>query len=460
MTRNTDTTTTKDQGLVTAAAGGDQRAFDELHHRHAPLAWRLALAITGRPEDAVTAVAEGTGTTFTAVRAGRSQTVAHTVALSTATRNAALDLRRGRDAIGAPVAAEDADPFLASAFGALPERWRSVLWLRDAEGLEADQVAAVVELTPEGVDQLAVRARRGLRERYLRAQVATCASRDCSRATSRMGGLEDGTLNPGDQANLERHLADCDACSQRRTALAAIPAALPALAADAPAELADKARAAWTSALATTSSTGLSPRTEKILAGASAFAAAVGVLGAALLGTGGGADPLASPLAPLVADIDAPKPIDLTSLALPVMNDPLPTDRRAFTNASAAPRTSGASGGEVAAPATGSTSAAEPTAPAAPAAESPSPPADGPIDVNLGEDTRVELGPVRVDLDPESGEDPVVIDTPDELGPVADPVVEAVNTVAEPVTEVVAPVLEAAEPVTSGNGQVLGGLGR
>lgn len=463
MMRTTDTTTMTDQGLVTTAGRGDQQSFDELHRRHAPLAWRLALAITGRPEDAAKAVAEGTGATFTAVRVGRLQGAAHPIALATATRNAALDLRRGQDAIASPVAADDADPILATAFGALPERWRSVLWLRDAERLDAEKVASVVELTPEAVDQLAVRARRGLRERYLRAHVATSPSRDCTRATSRLGALEEGTLNDSDRTNLERHLSTCAGCAERRAALASIPAALPALAGPAPDDLRDEARAAWTAALATTTSTGLSPRTEKILAGASAVAAAAGVLGAALFGTGGSDDPVASPLAPLVADIDAPRPIDLTELALPVIADPVPVrGNRPLTTSSPAPRATGGAavvtapdtGGEIAAP-------VAPSAPGTPAVESPATPGAGqvPVDVNLGEDTSVRVGPIAVDLRPEADQPTIAIETPEPLAPVVDPVLDAVNTVAAPIVQVVDPVLTTTETITTGINDVINGIG-
>ena len=408
-------------------------------------------------------MAEGTGATFTALRSGRFQAAAHPVALAAATRNAALDLRRGQDTISAPVAADDADPILATAFGALPERWRSVLWLRDAEQLEAAQVAAIVELTPEAVDQLAVRARRGLRERYLRTQVASSPSRDCTRATSRLGALEEGTLNDSDRANLERHLGTCTGCAQRRASLAAIPAALPGLASAAPDDLQDKARATWTAALASSTATGLSPRTEKILAGASAFAAAVGVLGATLFGTGGGGDPVASPLAPLVSDIDAPRPIDLAALALPVIDDPVPVrGSRPLTTSSPMPRgadgtggvTTPGAGGELAGPAT-------PGDPGDLAAEGPSSPGTGgqtPVDVNVGEDTSVQVGPVGVDLTPESGEQPLTVDS-GPLAPVVDPVVDAGNTVLEPVVESADPVLETTETITSGVNDVISGIG-
>jgi len=163
-----------------------------------------------------------------------------------------------------------------------------------------------------------VRARVGLRDRYLRANAATTADRDCGRAIVRLGAMEDGTLNDADRETLEHHLENCLGCADRAVRVGALATALPALAIAPSPDLLDRARAAWTAALASSTATGLSPRTEKILAGASAFAAAVGVLGAALFGTGGGSDPVASPLAPLVADIDTPKPVDLSDLVLPL----------------------------------------------------------------------------------------------------------------------------------------------
>lgn len=462
-----DTTTMADEALVTAAGRGDEAAFDELHHRHAPLAWRLALAITGRPDDAASAVADGTGTTFTAIRAGRFQADTHAVTLAAATRNAALDLRRDREAGRIPMESDDADTLLASVFSSLPERWRSVLWLRDAEGLDAAQVAPIVELGAEGVDQLAVRARRGLRERYLKAHVAATSARACSRAVARLGALEDGTLNDGDQATLERHLDGCADCTERHVRVAALATGLSALAAAPAPDLHERSKAAWSAALATPSSiTGLSPRTEKVLAGVSAFAAAVGVLGAALFGTGGGDDEaVASPLAPLVSEITTPRPVDLSDLTFPVST---PVNNAASARRSMAgtwPSSSPAPATELAAPADGSTST--PTEGATPAAESPDSSApqietsvgDTPIAVDL-QDPEIVAGPITVDSDPEDGGDVITIeDQPEQL----DPVTDAVNDVVEPVVEASEPVVEAAEPVTepvAGTiGDVAGGLG-
>lgn len=461
----TNTTTATDQALRTAASKGDHAAFAELHQRHAPVAWRLALAVSGDPELAAEAVSRGTGTVFTALRAGRFPAQDHGTALAAAARNAALDLRIGVVTTSRSIA-DDADAQLAAAFAALPERWRSVLWLRDAEDLAAERVAPVVELTAEAVDQLAVRARRGLRERYLRTEVAAIGPRACTRAAARLGALEDGTLNAQDVANLERHLASCAACTDRRERIAGLAAALPALALPMPADLRTRAGKAWTAAVASSTHTGLSPRTEKVLAGASALAAALGIIGATFLGGGDDAEPTASPLAPLVADIEAPRPVDLSDLIAPITS-PMPPSRPSPSAVDGAalrggtPRPAPAAG-EVAAPAAPTAPTAPGTAdPGTPAAEGPTGPVPG-LPIGVDPEEGVTVGPITLDPTPDGG--PVLgVEAPAPLKPVVDPVTDAVNQVAEPVAEatapVTSPVLEATQPVADAIGAVAGNLG-
>lgn len=458
MKRTTiDTSTATDEALSTAALKGDDDAFAELHRRHAPVAWRLALAITGDPDLAARAVVDGTGTLSAARRAGRPVARPHGVALAAATRNAALDLRRS-GATTSPVVADEADALLAGAFTTLPERWRSVLWLRDAEGLDAARVAPVVELAPEAVDQLAVRARRGLRERYLRAQVGAAGPRSCTRAVARLGALDDGTLNAKDAETLERHLRLCPACSERRDRIAGLAGALPALALPMPGDLRGRSHEAWTAALAAPTRTGLSPRTEKVLAGASALAAALGIVGAAVFGSGGDDEPTASPLAPLVADIETPRPVDLSEVTLPLLA-PAPVagadalDRRLLSTVprrTLAPTSSGTSS-QVAAPAlpAGPT---VPGAPTTPAAEGPTSPAPQ-LPVAITPEDGVVVGPIQVDTTPDGGPT-VVVDAPAlaPLDPVLDPVLGIANEVATPVVDglqpVTEPVLGATQPLT------------
>jgi len=454
----TDTTTATDQALVTAAGKGDEAAFAELHRRHAPLAWRLALAITGDPDLAARAVADGTGTVFTALRVGRFQAHPHGVSLAGAVRNTALDLRRD-GATTSPVVADDADALLAGAFAGLPERWRSVLWLRDAEAQDAQRVAPVVELTPEATDQLAVRARRGLRERYLRAQAATTSARACTRAVARLGALDDGTLAERDTAMIERHLASCPACADRRTRVAGLGAALPQLALPAPADLQERAQKAWTAALATTTRTGLSPRTEKVLAGASAFAAALGVLGAALFGSGGGDEPTASPLAPLVADIETPRPVDLSEVALPLLAPPPVAgadalDRRSLPGAVRSTPTAPASPAPVAAP--GAPTA--PATPGTPAAEGPTSPTPE-LPVGIDPEEGVTVGPVTVDPTPDDDGGTLQVDGAEPLAPVIDAANEVLDPAVEATEPATTPLLEAMQPVTDAVTSVVGRLG-
>jgi len=466
MTRSTtDTTTATDEALVATAGRSDEAAFAELHARHAPMAWRLALAITGDPDLAGRAVVEGTGTLFTALRAGRAAPHPHGVALASATRNAALDLRVGVLTVSRAVP-DDADAVLAAAFASLPERWRSVLWLRDAEGRAAAEVATIVELSTEAVDQLAVRARRGLRERYLRGLAGAADGRACTRAVARLGALEDGTLAERDATTLERHLAGCGACVDRRERTAALPTALPALALPVPGDLRERARQAWAASLASATRTGLSPRVEKVLAGASAMAAALGIIGAAVFGSGGDDEPSASPLAPLVADIETPRPVDLSELALPLLS-PAPVagadalDRRAIGTTSLLPRrpsaTAPTAGGEIAAPVAPGAPAA-PTTPGTPAVEGPAAPQ---LPIGVDPEDGVTVGPIGVDLSPEDG---TVLDLPlpEPLAPVA-PVVDAANQVLSPVVgavePVTSPVLQATQPVLDAVTDVVGSLG-
>lgn len=450
MKRSKDTTTMTDQALITVASRGDDGAFAELHRRHAPLAWRLGLAVAGDPDTAASAVAEATGTTFTAIRAGRFQANDHGTALAAATRNAALDLRRAATS-SSPVVGDDADPLLATAFAGLPERWRSVLWLRDAEGLPAGVVAPVVELTAEGVDQLAVRARLGLRDRYLRANVATTADRDCGRAVVRLGALEDGTLNETDRETLEHHLEHCLGCADRAVRVGALAAALPALAVPPADDLLDRSRAAWTAAVASSTATGLSPRAEKVLAGASAFAAAVGVLGAALFGTGGGNDPVASPLAPLVADIDTPKPVDLSDLVLPLTTPDAITSNARRSLSPAVRGAELAAAGAVAAETAGGAPAPSDGG-LIPAIEAPSSPVPGdvPVSIDLAGDNSLNVGGISVDLTPE--EDGQVLGLPGPTEVLTNPlnlVLAPVVGALEPLVTAIEPVLRVTEPVTT-----------
>jgi RNA polymerase sigma factor (sigma-70 family) len=228
-----------DAELAEGAAGGDGHAFEELYRRHAPAAWRLAYAVTGNAEDAADAVADAFTRVLQALPAGRLQDAGSIRGyLLTATRRTAIDIARkaGRQrpadvsavadqpSLGVSASERVVDAadraLVASAFRGLPERWRSVLWLTEVEQLPHREAAPLLGLSPNGVAQLAVRARNGLRERYLQAQVRVTEVRPACRETvERLGAYVAGALSPRDLAKVDQHLAGCDECRDRQAEL-------------------------------------------------------------------------------------------------------------------------------------------------------------------------------------------------------------------------------------------------
>ena len=163
-----------DSDLVRRAAGGDNGAFEELYRRHSQAAWRVAQAVTHNPHDAADAVSEAFTRVFQALPTGRLADggAQFRPYLMAATRNAAIDglRRQGKTVpsdspvvLDAPesrsgptervVEALDAS-LVAQAFATLPERWRTILWLTEVEGMAPREAAAVLDLSPNGAAQL------------------------------------------------------------------------------------------------------------------------------------------------------------------------------------------------------------------------------------------------------------------------------------------------------------------
>jgi RNA polymerase sigma factor (sigma-70 family) len=226
-----------DAVLVDRVIAGFEDAFDELYRRHANAAWRVAQAVAGNSHDAADAVSEAFARVLQAVKAGRLDNgEAFRSYLLAATRNSALDAirRAGRSrpsehidldapATGAsPVevvtGGEDA-AIVAEAFRNLPERWRSVLWLTEVEGIPTKEAAEQLGLTANGTAQLAVRARAGLRDRYLQAHVRNHAKPECRFTVDHLGAYVGGGISPRDLAKVDQHLAACEDCRARKAEL-------------------------------------------------------------------------------------------------------------------------------------------------------------------------------------------------------------------------------------------------
>lgn len=387
-----------DGELVRDAALGQTAATEELYRRHAEAAWRVAQAVARNRDDASDAVSEAFTRVLQKVASGRL-TIEGSLRpyLMTAVRNAAIDnMRRGgrldltgrddafegRSALPEPqeklFAALDT-ALIASAFRTLPERWRSVLWLTEVEGLEPREVADVMHITPNNAAQLAVRARAALRTRYLQAHVGDNVAEGCRESVEKLGAYVSGKLAPRDLAAVDQHLAGCGACRDRAAELEDVGSRLRKIVLPLPLAFAPKGlEALRASAIAPMTSNNdlggafwndLATRLHKPLAGAAAGLVAVGVIALGVLGPSGrlpdnrlpyaGGEDVGAAVVPLPATAPIATSLSLTAAAAPA---PVLDGSSLFEDVAATPA---APRGDVAAP-TAPSAPATPLAPQAP----------------------------------------------------------------------------------------------
>lgn len=174
---------TGDDELVAATRAGDARAYGVLWDRHSPAALRAARAITSSidPEDLVS---EAFAKTLSAIRNGGGPTDAFRPYLFAAVRSAAATWGGKQKDIALEyideLPVDDSDDsldvlsdkaLLASAFKELPERWRTLLWYLEVEGMKPREIAPLMGLSPNAVSVLASRAREGFKAAWLQAHI-------------------------------------------------------------------------------------------------------------------------------------------------------------------------------------------------------------------------------------------------------------------------------------------------
>ncbi|MGH8975913.1 MAG: sigma-70 family RNA polymerase sigma factor, partial [Acidimicrobiia bacterium] len=231
-----------DSELVARARQGDRRAFGTLYLRHHDAAWRVACTAAGSSADAEDAVAEGFAKVFAALPRMVDRDLAFRPYLLACVRNAAVDRHRRErrvdlrdDVPEGPVVAGEPDEIVlddlernlvGEALRSLPERWRTVLWLTEVEGMTPAEVSAVIGIKPNAVAALSYRAREGLREAYLQAHVKAEAKAECRYTVDRLGPYVRGELAERERVRVQTHLDRCAACRQRRDELADVNASL------------------------------------------------------------------------------------------------------------------------------------------------------------------------------------------------------------------------------------------
>ncbi|GAA1957701.1 sigma-70 family RNA polymerase sigma factor [Amycolatopsis minnesotensis] len=216
--------------LLDAVRAGDLGAWDVLFRKHAEPLRRVAAGWLSQPADREDLTAEAFVRVLDVVRGGGGPRESLRPYLVVTMRNLAATWGRGRRRVelcgevpepdghaqvagGEELALRRWNEQLAwAAYCALPGRWRTVLWRTVAEGDSPREVAPLLGISPNGVAVLALRAREGLRQAYLQAQVPPAATPCCLEPRRRMGSWARGAV-PRRQAGLiAAHIAACGPC--------------------------------------------------------------------------------------------------------------------------------------------------------------------------------------------------------------------------------------------------------
>ncbi|MGJ0390913.1 sigma-70 family RNA polymerase sigma factor [Microbacterium sp. CGR1] len=234
---------TSDDDLVLATRDGDNRAYGMLWDRHSPAALRAARAITSSidPEDLVS---EAFAKTFSAIRNGGGPTEAFRPYLFAAVRSAAatwggkqkdltleyldeLPLDDSEDSLD--ILSDKA--LLTTAFQNMPERWRTLLWYLEVEGMKPREIAPLMGMTPNAVSVLASRAREGFKVAWLHAHIKEPGrDAECRWACERI--VAQGRrrqVSRADRTRFEAHLEGCRRCTMASTEVAQASSKLRAL---------------------------------------------------------------------------------------------------------------------------------------------------------------------------------------------------------------------------------------
>ncbi|MFC9251353.1 sigma-70 family RNA polymerase sigma factor [Amycolatopsis thailandensis] len=236
---------TADATLLDAFRAGDIAAGEALFRRHAEPLRRIAAGWVAEPAERDDLVAEAFVRVLTVIRDGGGPRENLRPYLTVTMRNLVVKWSHHNkrvelygttpateEATGA-VNAEDllilrANARLAwTAYCALPGRWRTVLWRTEAEGDSPKVVAPLLGVSPNGASVLALRAREGLRQAFLQAQVPETGTPCCQEARRRMGAWLRGGV-PGRRADLiAEHLTGCEPCRTVATRLGEINREMP-----------------------------------------------------------------------------------------------------------------------------------------------------------------------------------------------------------------------------------------
>ena len=218
--------TASDGQLLAQARTGVQNAFAELWSRHYRSGVCVARQYTSIDADDL--VSESCARIYQRVLAGGGPQGAFRPYLYTTIRNLASTWGAASREVQVDEIADFEDPstiddpaaialdrsLTAQAFRELPERWQSVLWYTEVEGMDPHEVAPILGMSANSVAALSYRAREGLRKAWLQAHINDAtASGECQWAISKFGEHARHSLNTRDSRRVEAHLESCTRCA-------------------------------------------------------------------------------------------------------------------------------------------------------------------------------------------------------------------------------------------------------
>ncbi len=217
-----------DEELLSSVRSGNREAYAELWQRHhyAGIGMARTISPTADPEDLV---AEAFLRIFSLLEAGKGPRAGFRPYLYQTVRNLATNSGRRRSAISIDECdqlpgSDDTEQSvntqfdlqaIREAYKSLPERWQSVLWYSEVEGLRPREYAALLGLSPKAASQLARRARDGLRTNWLEKHLSSArADSECLEVVRQLIPYQEGGLAEKAHRLVEQHLSDCSACDE------------------------------------------------------------------------------------------------------------------------------------------------------------------------------------------------------------------------------------------------------
>ena len=214
-----------DEQLTDRARNGDKSAFGELYRRHRKAAESTAWCLLRSKADADDVVSDAFAGVLSALRNGRGPRDNFRGYLLACVRNGCRSrrtptvlveesqLERWNPAQEDPERYVEADT-VARAFSSLAPRWQHTLWMTEVEQLAPTEVSERLDLSPNAAAALTHRARQAFAEAYLAEHIVAATGKECRKVAQLLPGYVRNQLRDLQQATVERHVVNCQACAK------------------------------------------------------------------------------------------------------------------------------------------------------------------------------------------------------------------------------------------------------